>query len=261
MGAGGADPRPAQSWDAARYARDCGFVADHGRAVLDWLDVQAGERILDLGCGDGTLTAELAARGAQVLGVDADASMVEATRARGLEARQASGEALPLELSYNGGFDAVFSNAALHWMPDADLVAAGVYRTLRPGGRFVAEMGGQGNVEAVRHALIDGLDRRGLDGAAADPWFFPSIGDYASRLEQAGFRVEACLLFPRPTPVAAGLRAWLETFAGSFLALLPEDERGPYLDEVAADLAPTCTAPDGSVTLDYVRLRFRAVKP
>ncbi|QJE72961.1 methyltransferase domain-containing protein [Aerophototrophica crusticola] len=246
-----------QVWDAGGYGRDYRFVADMARDLLGWLDPKPGERILDLGAGDGELTAAIAATGASVLAVDGSASMVEACRARGLDARVVDGQSLP----FRDEFDAVFSNAALHWMTDVEAVAAGVFQSLKPGGRFVAEMGGAGNVRSAQRALIEALDRRGLDGAAADPWVFPSIGEYSCRLEEAGFRVEQMLLFPRPTPVPAGVRAWLETFGGSFTALLPKAERGPYLDEVAAAIEPGLTGPDGTAVLDYVRLRFRAVRP
>lgn len=246
-----------QVWDAGGYGRDYRFVADMARDLLDWLDAKPGERILDLGAGDGELAAAIAATGAGVLAVDGSASMVEACKARGLDARVVDGQALP----FRGEFDAVFSNAALHWMTDVEAVATGVFQSLKPGGRFVAEMGGAGNVRSAQRALIEALDRRGLDGAAADPWVFPSVGEYACRLEEAGFRVEHMLLFPRPTPVPAGVRAWLETFAGSFTALLPKAERDAYLDEVAAAIAPGLTGPDGTTVLDYVRLRFRAVRP
>ncbi|MFC7331854.1 class I SAM-dependent methyltransferase [Rhodocista pekingensis] len=253
---GARPPGPAQSWDADRYARDFGIVAELGRPVLDLLDPRPGERILDLGCGDGALTAELAARGVAVVAADADPDMVRAASARGLATRVVDGHDLPFQAE----FDAVFSNAALHWMRDPDRVIAGVARALRPGGRFVAEMGGAGNVETVRNALVAALDARGLDGAAADPWFFPTVEDYAGRLARAGFAVRSITLIPRPTDLAAGMRAWLETFAGAFTARLPAAERGAFLDEVTAALAPVLHRPDGSWWADYVRLRFQAVK-
>lgn len=249
------DHAPAQSWDAERYARDFRFVAEYGRALIGLLDPRLGERVLDLGCGDGSLTAELAQTGVSLVAADADPSMVAMARARGLDAYTVNGHALP----YEGEFDAVFSNAALHWMKDADAVIAGVARALRPGGRFVAEMGGAGNVEAPRAALIAALERRGLDGAGADPWFFPTPEDYALRLERAGFRVEAMSLFPRPSHLRNGLRPWLEAFGGPFLSRVPEAEREAVMAEVEAACAPALRQADGEWWADYVRLRFRAV--
>ena len=132
-----------QRWDPRTYARNAGFVAELGRDVLALLEPQAGERVLDLGCGDGALTERLVLAGCSVVGVDRSAAQVAGARARGLDARVASGESLPFE----GEFDAVFSNAALHWMRAADAVAKSVFRALRPGGRFVGELGGTGKVQ------------------------------------------------------------------------------------------------------------------
>src|SRR4051794_22877021 len=133
---------PAQTWDPKSYAHNAGFVAELGGGVLQLLAAQPGERVLDLGCGDGVLTEQLMRAGCKVVGVDSSAPQIEAAKARGLQALVVSGEAL----SFDSEFDAVFSNAALHWMRDADAVISGVYRALVPGGRFVAEMGGYGNV-------------------------------------------------------------------------------------------------------------------
>ncbi|MGO4847358.1 class I SAM-dependent methyltransferase [Inquilinus sp. 2KB_12] len=175
-----------QSWSAEGYARNARFVADLGQPVLDLLAPQAGERILDLGCGDGALTAKLVAAGATVVGADASAELVAAARALGLDARIADGQAL----AFDAEFDAVFTNAALHWMRDADAVIAGVKRALKPGGRFVGEFGGHGNVAAIATALIAALSARGIDGAARVPWFFSTPAEYAAKLEAQGFTVE-----------------------------------------------------------------------
>jgi trans-aconitate methyltransferase len=251
------NPAPSQHWDPDRYQRNAGFVPVLGAPVLELLAPKPGERVLDLGCGDGALTERLVAAGARVVGVDSSPEQVAVARARGLDARVMSGEAL----AFAGGFDAVFSNAALHWMKRADDVIDGVWRALEPGGRFVAEMGGRGNVAAIMSALVAGLDRRGLDGAAAVPWFFPGPADYRARLERRGFKVRSIELIERPTPLPGAMAGWLETFAESFTRSLPEAERAGYIAEIEAVLAPRLRDPQGQWHADYVRLRFAAEKP
>jgi SAM-dependent methyltransferase len=245
-----------QSWDPERYARNARFVADLGAPVVELLAPQAGERILDLGCGDGVLTAKLVALGCDVVGVDASAAQIAAAQKLGLDARVAGGEAL----DFADEFDAVFSNAALHWMSRPDLAIDGVHRALKPGGRFVAEFGGYGCVAKIRKALVAGLDRRGVNGAAADPWYFPTVEDYSARLVRGGFAVKYIALIPRPTPLPGDVTGWLETFAESFTSALPAEERPAYIAEVREALRPELCDGEGKWTADYVRLRFAAVK-
>ncbi|WP_395678867.1 class I SAM-dependent methyltransferase [Inquilinus sp.] len=246
--------KEAQSWSAEGYARNARFVADLGQPVLELLAPRPGERILDLGCGDGALTVKLVQAGADVVGADASAELVAAARALGLDARIADGQAL----AFGAEFDAVFSNAALHWMRQPDAVIAGVRRALKPGGRFVGEFGGHGNVAAIVTALVAALNARGLDGAARVPWFFPTPAEYAAKLEAQGFRVDSIGLVPRPTPLPTGMRGWLGTFANPFLDGVDEAARGPILDEVQALLAPSLRDQSGNWSADYVRLRFAA---
>ncbi|HER26938.1 MAG TPA: methyltransferase domain-containing protein, partial [Rhodospirillales bacterium] len=163
-----------QTWNPDRYERNAGFVADLGTPVFDLLAPVADEKILDLGCGHGKLTGKFADLGADVTGVDASPEQIAACHKLGLNARVLSGESL----DYNGDFDAVFSNAALHWMQKADDVIAGVYRALKPGGRFVGEMGGGDNVKKVSDALLAALAQRRIDGNALWPWYFPTTDDY-----------------------------------------------------------------------------------
>jgi trans-aconitate methyltransferase len=253
----------AQTWDTSKYAANGRFVATLAAAVVDLLNPQAAERILDAGCGDGALTAQLAAAGAEVRGVDSSAAMIAAARERGLEVDEAS----LTELPYEAEFDAVFSNAALHWIPLASQPAAlsSVHRALRPGGRFVAEMGGLGNIAAIRTALAAVLAGYGLDAEALAASFYPSPGHYRTLLEEAGFEVRTIELIPRPTALpngAEGMARWLETFRNGVLDLLPE----------AADRASAVTASVALLqpilqdqltlnwTADYVRLRFHAVR-
>ncbi|MBL6959333.1 MAG: methyltransferase domain-containing protein [Rhodospirillales bacterium] len=252
-------PSPAdrQTWNPERYARNAGFVAELGEPVLDLLAPVSGEKILDLGCGDGVLTEKIAAAGADVTGVDASPQQVAAVRAKGLQARVINGQ----ELDFEAAFEAVFSNAALHWMTNPDAVLAGVFRALKPGGRFVGEMGGEGNVQAIARALADGLDQRGLDAADVNPWYFPGPQEYREKLEKAGFRVRSIDLIPRPTPLPGDIEGWLETFAESFLKRVADDQKDSYIADVRDALAPLLCDPEGNWTADYVRLRFAADKP
>jgi trans-aconitate methyltransferase len=245
-----------QRWDPRTYAQHARFVSDLGAGVVELLAPRPGERILDLGCGDGALTEKLVAAGASVVAVDASEEQVAGARSRGLDARVARAEALP----FAAGFDAVFSNAALHWMRDASAVLASVYRALRPGGRFVAEMGGAGNVAAIRGALVEALDRRGIDGAGLDLLFLPTAEEYRALLEAHRFAVRTISLFARPTPLPGELSAWLETFAQSFLRAVPDGDRARLIEEVSAALRPRLYQADHGWVADYVRLRFSAVK-
>ena len=251
------DPAAAQAWSASGYARHAGFVSALGAPLIDALDPVPGLRVLDLGCGDGELAAGIVARGADVTGVDASASMVRAARARGLDVRVGDGQALGA-LFDPGSFDAVFSNAALHWMPDADAVLAGVATVLRPGGRFVGEAGGHGNVAAVATALLAALAERGVDGRERWPWRFPTDGEWRDALERHGFEVDECRLVPRPTPLPTGVEGWLATFADPFLDGLDEAGRARVRTRTAELLAPSLRDGSGRWTADYVRLRFAA---
>jgi trans-aconitate methyltransferase len=244
----------AQHWDPQRYNRNAGFVAQLGSPLLDLLQPQAGERILDLGCGEGALTEKLAASGATVVGVDASPEQVEAARRRGLDARVMNGEAL----TFTQEFDAVLSNAALHWMLSPDAVLQGVARALRSGGRFVGEMGGAGNVAAIAGAVSAALEARGIDSRAANPWYFPTPQEYGARLEAAGFEVLSIELIPRPTPLPGEIAGWLETFCESFIKQVPPAGQPAFLAEVTEALRPALCDAQGQWSADYVRLRFVA---
>jgi trans-aconitate methyltransferase len=242
-----------QRWDPAGYERNARFVSDFGVPVLELLAPQPGERILDLGCGDGALTERIAATGARVTGVDGSEEFIEAARARGLDAHVMDGQ----QLTYHAAFDAVFSNAALHWMHDADAVLAGVHRALVPGGRFIGELGGHGNVAAIRVAVDAVVMRRGIDPAVYSPWYFPTAGEYAAKLGAAGFTVDRIELVPRITPVP-DMGGWIETFAAPFFAALDADERIAARNEAVEMLRPFLCDRAGAWTADYVRVRFAA---
>jgi trans-aconitate methyltransferase len=243
-----------QRWDPDAYDQHARFVSDLGAPVVDLLEPLAGERVLDLGCGDGSLTERLRRAGCLVVAVDSSPEQVWAALERGLDARITDFR----ELTFDGEFDAVFSNAALHWVSEADRVIAGVRRALRPGGRFVAEMGGAGCVLSIREALNTALTARGVNPAAADPWYFPTEAEYQRRLEVGGFSVESIQRFPRPTPLPGDLSHWLWIFAQRFLDAVPEDERAAVVEEVKAQLEPELRNTNGVWVVDYVRLRFKA---
>ncbi len=250
----GRDGPPGQSWSPERYERNARFVSELGAAVFELLDPKPGEHILDLGCGDGALTADLIAAGASVIGIDSSKEQVAGARARGIDARVGDGQALEFEHE----FDAVFSNAVLHWMIDADAVIAGVTRALKPGGRFVGEFGGEGNCARIQGALEGALARRSIDASAANPWYFPSPAAYRKKLESHGFMVLTMELIPRPTALPGDIGDWVETFAESFLAMAAAGDRAQIVDELRAELEPVLCDSGGTWIADYVRLRFAA---
>jgi trans-aconitate methyltransferase len=247
----------AQTWDPATYGRNGAFVHQLAGGVLEWLAAQPGERVLDLGCGDGQLTQRIAATGAEVVGIDASAEMAAGARARGVAAEVANAEALPHP---DESFDAVFSNAALHWVRNQDAMLAEVHRVLKPGGRFVAEMGGHGNVAAIRVALIAALARHGLADREDGVNYYPAAEGYTRRLERQGFRVERMALIPRPTPLGeGGIVEWLRTFRKGVLDTLPEAMRQTVIDDTAELLTTALRDEEGNWIADYVRLRFVAI--
>lgn len=245
-----------QTWDPETYSRNAAFVPQLGSGVLEWLNPQPGERILDLGCGDGQLTERIADARAHVTGVDASPMMVAAARARGITAEVGSAESLPFA---DRSFDAVSSNAALHWVRDQDAMMIEVRRVLRPAGRFVAEMGGHGNIAAIRVAFAAVLARLGHASLGERGNYYPAPEAYRRRLASHGFTVARLIHFPRPTPLGAGgMTSWLNTFCRGPLDALPENLRETAVAETVALLAPALCDEAGQWTADYVRLRFIA---
>jgi SAM-dependent methyltransferase len=238
-------------WNAADYARVGSFVAELGQAALDLLDPQRGERIVDVGCGDGTLTKKIAALGATVTGIDNSLDMIRAAHANGVDALVVDAA----DMHFDREFDAGFSNAALHWMTDKEAVAAGVFRALKPGGRFAGEMGGEGNLKKLREALDEEMVIRGyVPPAEASNWY-ASPQEFAAVYEAAGFREIDARLIERPTAIEHGLAQWVTTFRRGWLdrAGVPEAER--------AEIAAAVAGRFGSNVADYVRLRFIMRKP
>jgi trans-aconitate methyltransferase len=247
-----------QTWDPAYYATHGRFVANLATGVVDLLAPKPGEHILDIGCGDGALTEKLAATGAILTGVDASAAMVTAARARGLNIDLYPAESLP----YESQFDAAFSNAALHWIPESTQPAAltAIHRALKLNGRFVAEMGGLANIAAIRAALQSTLVPYGIDAEAAAASFYPSPTTYRRLLEAADFTVQSIELIPRPTPLSDGMEVWLNTFRNGVLDRLTPADRAQAIASTIAILEPILRDHDGNWTSDYVRLRFHATR-
>jgi trans-aconitate methyltransferase len=250
-------------WDPGDYESGHDFVYEYGADVVDLLDPRPGERILDLGCGTGHLTAEIdetVGGDGRVLGIDRSAEMV--ARAREAYPDLAVLRADAREFATDGAFDAVFSNAALHWIPEQDAVTESVTDLLRPGGRFVAELGGTGNVGTIVAAVTAACADRGY--AVEDPWYFPTVGEHAALLETHGFEVRYARLFDRPTDLDGpdGLREWLGMFGDSLLAPLSPGERAAVVADVEDRLREAMYDPGtGTWTADYRRLRFVAVLP
>jgi SAM-dependent methyltransferase len=238
-------------WDAAAYAKVGGFVAELGGAALDLLDPQPGERILDVGCGEGTLTNKIMERGATVLGVDNSPEMIAAAREKGVDALLLAAE----DMQFFAQFDAAFSNATLHWVLHKEQAARAIFRALKPGGRFAGEMGGEGNLARLREALDEELIIRGyVPPVEASNWY-ASPDEFAAVYEAAGFGEVDARLIERPTPLDHGIDQWVTTFRKGWLdrALVPEDERAEIGTAVADRI--------GSNIADYVRLRFIMRKP
>ena len=250
---------PLPHWNPSLYDESHSFVWKRGEGLIELLSPQPGERVLDLGCGTGHLTARIAEMGATPVGIDNDPGMIEAARRYypQLTFEVADGAAFEVSAPY----DAVFSNAALHWIRPPERAAECIQRALRPGGRLVAEFGGQGNVEQIRCALIAALREVGSSwDLARDPWYFPSIGEYATLLEAHGLGVRYAELFPRPTPLDGGeegMDNWIRMFGGTYLYTVAPDRHAEMLAVAREHLRPHAFH-DGTWYADYRRLRIIA---
>jgi trans-aconitate methyltransferase len=246
-------------WDGELYRNSCSFVPELGADLINWLDPIPGERILDVGCGTGELTAKLSHKDCDVVGLDSSADMIR-------EARESNPQPTYVNESiteYRSAdpFDAVLSNAALHWVQEPDQALQSIYQNLKSGGRFVAEMGVQGNVEAIRQALHEELSAIGYNPSDLDPWYFPEPKTYLNKLRNNNFGVTEHVCFERPTELYGdeGLELWLVMFAEAFFLPLDESERETIIrtlvDRLRGELYD-----NGQWVVGYRRLRFRARK-
>lgn len=249
-------PAAGQTWNAEEYARNAGFVPALGEDALALLAPRPGEEVLDIGCGDGVLTQRIAEAGAKVTGLEPDPSLAARARARGLDVIERDAH----DPFGEGRYDAIFSNAALHWMHAPEMVLGNAFAALRPGGRFVAEQGGFGNVAAILVALNASLEGAGHSSRCGTPWDFPSPALQAARLRRAGFTVQKIALIPRPTPLPTGMRGWLATFGAPLLSGLDAATADAIIRDCERRLS-NLRDERGTWVADYVRLRFVAAKP
>lgn len=253
-----ANALPRDRWDSTLYDDRHSFVWKAGSDLLELLAPVPGERILDAGCGTGHLTAQIAERGAEVLGLDASVSMVAQARQNFPKLKFQLADVRDFQV--DAPFDAVFSNAALHWVREPETAIACIARALKPGGRLVLEMGGQGNIARIMSATEAVL--RGAGYAGQHLWYFPSIGEYASLLEKHGFFVRLAQNFARDTKLEhpeRGMREWLEMFGGAYFEDVPAANREALVQQIEVRLKPELWR-DGAWFADYRRLRMVAEK-
>ncbi|MHC8336761.1 class I SAM-dependent methyltransferase [Pseudomonas sp. HLT2-19-2] len=245
-----------QERDALPYEINTCSHIHRANGAVELLALKAGERVLDIGCGDGYLSQQLVCQGAEVVGFDSSPEKVQAARSRSLEVKLGNAE----ELYFHQEFDAVFSHVALHWMRHADHVAHGVFMALKPGGRFVGEFSGAKNAMSIRQAIHDALERRSVDAQEIDPWYLPTAHEYQQVLENAGFHVTFISWFERPMVLDYPVSEWIKNYGSPYLAALPVDARAQFLEEVTEELVSRRLDSSGHWQVDYTRLRFRAEK-
>ncbi|MBW4564152.1 MAG: methyltransferase domain-containing protein [Mojavia pulchra JT2-VF2] len=252
---------PKHNWDSTLYEDKHAFVWQYGEDLLQLLNPKPGELILDLGCGTGQLTEKIAQTEAEVIGIDSAATMIEKARQNYPHIHFDVADARNFQVKQP--LDAVFSNAVLHWIKEADEAIACIHQALKPGGRFVAEFGGKGNVQAIVKALCTAMKSVGIfEPQTLNPWYFPSISQYVTLLEQQGFDVIYATLFDRPTLLVekeAGIANWIQMFASAFLVGMTVEQQIKVIRQVEDELKPTLYQ-EGTWTADYRRIRILAIK-
>ncbi len=242
-------------WNPTSYNKHTAFVSQLALPVVDLLEPKKGKKILDVGCGEGTLAVEIERRGAKVIGVDMSAEMIEQCQSKGIEAYVGSVTDLP----YNEAFDSVFSNAMLHWVKDARSAVQNIAKVLKRGGRFVCEFGGEGNAYTLVSAMQEVFEKHPKFGEFDNPWYFPSVEEYTTLLESEGFKVEYMEIIPRPTPMD-DISNWLDIFANGVTKHLSQEQFEVFKKECREVLKERIYSQEEGWMLDYKRLRVRAVK-
>jgi len=245
-----------QNWNAFEYVKHASFVSTMANEVIDLLNPKKGEAILDIGCGDGELTQMLKVKGCSVIGIDSSSSMIDMVKKRGIESYVMDGHNIP----YQNKFDAVFSNAALHWLTQPEKAIKSIYLTLKKNGRFVAEFGGEKNIAALLKAIQAVFDENTDFGQFHMPWFFPSAEEYNGLLVQAGFHVKYIELIARPTPLNSGVEKWLQIFTEGITRHLNQEQKSVFMHSVKDKLHSELYTEQNGWVADYVRLRFEAIK-
>ena len=245
-----------QNWNATEYVKHASFVPKMANEVVGLLNPKEGEAILDIGCGDGELARILIDKGCSVIGVDSSPSMIDMAIKRGIESYVLDAHKIPYEYK----FDAVFSNAALHWLTQPEKAIKSAYLALKESGRFVAEFGGKGNIAALLKAMQEAFEEYTEFGEFHMPWFFPSVEEYQGLLEQAGFHVNYIELIKRPTPLKSGVEKWLAIFAEGITSHLSQEQKNVFLRSVKGKLHSVLYTEQNGWVADYVRLRFKATK-
>jgi 2-isopropylmalate synthase len=242
-------------WNADKYNKHADFVSNLASPVIDLLEPKKDEHILDLGCGDGTLAVEMEKLGANVIAVDLSKSMVEKTKEKGIKAFVMSAT----ELTFENEFDAIFSNAVLHWVKDANEAIKKISKSLKSNGRFIAEFGGCGNIKYLTEAMQEVFDNHKEFGSFNNPWYFPKDTEYKQLLENNGFNVEYIELIPRSTKID-DISNWLDIFANGIVSHLTDEQQKQFKQEVRAILKPKIYSEEDGWVADYVRLRLKATK-
>ena len=247
-------------WNPTLYDQKHSFVSNFGLGLVELLAPKPYETILDVGCGTGDLAHKIAEFGADVTGIDASANMVEQAKAKYPALSFSVQDAT--KLAFYEQFDAVFSNATLHWIKEPETALRSIYTSLKHGGRFVAEFGGQDNVKIITNAIIRQFHAAKIPFSKLDfPWYFPSIAQYTTLLEKVGFRVVLAHHYDRPTPLDGedGLKNWIHMFAGQFFEKNDITNKQQILDAIENELRPVIYE-DGQWIADYKRLRILAIK-
>ncbi len=242
-------------WNANNYNKHADFVSILAAPVVKLLNPKKDEKILDLGCGDGTLAIDMEKVGAKIVAVDLSEDMVKKTNEKGIEAYVMSAT----KLIFQNEFDAVFSNAVLHWVKEPEIAIEKIYNSLKKDGRFIAEFGGYENIKHLIDAMQIVFDMHPEYGEFDNPWYFPTQEEYKQLLQNCGFEVTYIEIIPRPTKID-DISNWLNIFANGIVSHLTSEQQNNFNNEVREILKPIIYSQKDGWVVDYVRLRLRAEK-